>query len=946
MYRAALLLAGAVTTTAGAQEMGNAHPYLVTFGSDAVRQEGDHDFSQLLRFSVPADAGRVYVRVFDADTGGAHDEMQGSAGTNVRFSLYGDGAQTRLWRDDDGVVQETVIGEALGAMEFGADKEADDRWLTLFAADAESGSEEAGGRRGFIVAVEGLAGNDGNVFDIAVSSEDGSNRAPDGLSLYTYMPTFQVPRGREMAELRLELPEGASSLAVENFDAAGGRLAFAGRFRSQAIAASGKSEWKRETIALEPGEAGGIASLTAANGSEIPNDLTLFAGIADNGADPAGQPVAITLPIRAFPPNRRPETALSITPLACRQTGFDASGSTDPDGGDLSFRWRLGADGDWLEGATVTADFDSDGVKQGRLEVFDASGLVGNGRASEFSFFVKPKPVAALEAPALVAEGAAFTLDATGSTSPALPNGNRIAHYRFDMGDGTVIEQAAGEAGFGMPSHTYRKHGTYTVTLTVTDAAGHPCNTDTKTAEINVNAPPVANAGRNRRITTGEIHAFDARLSHDPDGTIVSYLWDFGDGTNSAAPVIDHAYHYPGTYTVRLTVLDDSAFESGKGIDTIFVTVEDAPNQRPVANVGGDRTVEAGAPLRFDGTGSIDEDGEILHYSWDFGDGTGSDLPVVEHTYWEPGIYAVSLSVDDDSASANGQSVDSAIITVIPAENRQPVATFPAEFSVNTFRPLRLDASAASDRDGSVVLYAWDFGDGTTGMGPVVEHLYAAPGTYQGRLTLADNGLPEPQTVSFDFAVIVADKPNQGPTATIEAPAEVIAGDEVVFDAARSSDPGGSILGYTWDLGDGNRSSGIKARHVYQFPGTYRVSLTVADDGPVEPLSAQDSVEITVRPRPNQPPVADAGQSMTATRGEILRFDGSASADPDGNILDYAWDFGDGGRSSEARPQHAFHDSGTFTVRLTVTDDGDTPLSADDSVTVIVSDGEVEDGAK
>ncbi|QDZ01167.2 PKD domain-containing protein [Nitratireductor mangrovi] len=895
-----------------------AHPYLVTFGSDAVRQEGDHDFSQLLRFSVPADAGRVYVRVFDADTGGAHDEMQGSAGTSVRFSLYGDGAQTRLWRDDDGVVQETVSGEALGAMEFGADKEADDRWLTLFAADAESGSEEAGNRRGFIVAVEGLAGNDGNVFDIAVSSEDGSNRAPDGLSLYTYMPTFQVPRGREMAELRLELPEGASSLAVENFDAAGGRLAFAGRFRSQAIAASGKSEWKRETITLEPGEAGGIASLTAANGSEIPNDLTLFAGIADNGADPAGQPVAITLPIRAFPPNRRPETALSIAPLACRQTGFDASGSTDPDGGDLTFRWRLGADGDWLEGATVTADFDSDGVKQGRLEVFDASGLVGNGRASEFSFFVKPKPVAALEAPALVAEGAAFTLDATGSTSPALPEGNRISHYRFDMGDGTVIEQAAGEAGFGMPSHTYRKHGTYTVTLTVTDAAGHPCNTDTKTAQINVNAPPVANAGPDLKVATGEKIVFDAGPETGVDGDNHRFTWDFGNGKGADTPKAEHSYDDPGTYTVRLKADDGRGIENSVAEDMARVFVNAPPLADGVTTPG---RLVAGMPGDFDASAALDPDGRITAYAWSFGDGTSGDKAQLRHSFAEAGTYEVTLAVTDDSGLSNGTTEIRRTVTVVETGNEPPVAEGGGEREVLVGEVAAFDASGSRDPDGSLLSFRWDFGDGTTAAGIQVDHVYRTAGTYRATLTVMDDSGRENASASTSFDVVVSDPANASPVVHVGGDRAAFVNEVLDFDAVGTFDGDGNIVSVEWSFGDGARASGFRARHSYKKPGEYRVSVLVRDDSGRRGAVSEASFTVTVTHPYNEAPVIDLHSELTMETGIAAVFDASGAIDPDGQVTRYRWDFGDGTSAEVPVIAHSYATPGTYFGKLTLVDD-------------------------
>ena len=82
--------------------------------------------------------------------------------------------------------------------------------------------------------------------------------------------------------------------------------------------------------------------------------------------------------------------------------------------------------------------------------------------------------------------------------------------------------------------------------------------------------------------------------------------------------------------------------------------------------------------MTFDGSASSDGDGRLLFYLWDFGDGTGDDQPVVQHTYWEPGIYEVNLTVKDEREAENGQSVATMTITVIPADNRAPVLDFPS----------------------------------------------------------------------------------------------------------------------------------------------------------------------------------------------------------------------------------------------------------------------------
>ncbi|MGO4832922.1 PKD domain-containing protein, partial [Rhizobiaceae sp. 2RAB30] len=529
----ALLVAAMFHVGVAAGGEGPSDVGLVTFGPLARVNEGDHDFRQIIRIELPEAAGFVHVRVYDPDAAGTYDEPKAGFDTTTRFSLFGDGATAHLWRDAAGVVQEGIDGTPLAAVEFGADPAVDGRWATLFSVDASKGSKTADGKRALLLLVEGLTGNDGNVFDVTVSRTEDANQPPEGLKLSSFLPTFQVPRGNRLAELGFDVPSDAESLAVENFDAAAGSVAFAGRFRSHPLTASAKSQWRHDDLALSKDDVGQRASVTASGGSETPNDMSVFVGARKAGADAVEEPMAIELPIRAIAPNRRPQTALAVTQLACGRMRFDASASRDPDGGALTHHWRFDGKSDETTGATIEQDFAETGMHAGRLETFDASAAIGDGSAHDFTFLVKSPPTASFEAPDLVAEGSALVLDGTGSMSPALPEGTKLVRYHWTMGDGTELVQGLGDPDFGRPSHRYASHGTYTITLTVTDGTDNPCNNATATRTVTVNAPPVANAGGARSIALAEALDLDASQLTDPDGDKVSYAWDFGDGTTA-----------------------------------------------------------------------------------------------------------------------------------------------------------------------------------------------------------------------------------------------------------------------------------------------------------------------------------------------------------------------------------------------------------------------------
>lgn len=135
----------------------------------------------------------------------------------------------------------------------------------------------------------------------------------------------------------------------------------------------------------------------------------------------------------------------------------------------------------------------------------------------------------------------------------------------------------------------------------------------------------------------------------------------------------------------------------------------------------------------------------------------------------------------------------------------------------------------------------------------------------------------------------------------------------VDFDASESNDPDGEIVSYSWEFGDGSTGSGVTPSHTYDEPGTYTVTLTVEDN---DGLTGDFQKDVTVEEP--QPPTA----AFTFTTDELTAdFDGSDSFDPDGEIVSYQWQFGDGTTGSGVMPSHTYDEPGTYPVTLTVEDD-------------------------
>ncbi|WP_285241002.1 PKD domain-containing protein [Arthrobacter sp. G.S.26] len=167
------------------------------------------------------------------------------------------------------------------------------------------------------------------------------------------------------------------------------------------------------------------------------------------------------------------------------------------------------------------------------------------------------------------------------------------------------------------------------------------------------------------------------------------------------------------------------------------------------------------------------------------------------------------------------------------------------------------------------------------------------------------------------------------PAAPVARFAAAVDGLKASVDGTASSDANGPIAGYAWDFGDGGTGTGVKADHTYAAGGTFNVTLTVTDNTG-QTNAVTNPVTVTAPP-PNQVPVA--GFTSTATN-LAAAFNAGTSADPDGTIAAYAWDFGDTTSDTGATPSHTYAAAGTYNVTLTVTDDDGATGSLTKAVTV------------
>lgn len=416
-----------------------------------------------------------------------------------------------------------------------------------------------------------------------------------------------------------------------------------------------------------------------------------------------------------------------------------------------------------------------------------------------------------------------------GSAS-AVPGGT-ISAYQWNFGDGGT--------GSGVtPTHIYSAAGTYTITLTVTDNNGAKASALGVATIVPPNQPPVANAGGPYNAPSGTAIQFSGNSSHDPDGTIVSYEWNFGNGGTASDASPSHAYSLPGNYNAVLTVTDNSGATS-TGSATVTIA-----NRPPQANAGGPYSGPKQTSIQFQGGASIDPDGSIVSYAWNFGDGNTGSGVAPNHSYTSIGNYTVSLTVTDNLGSTSS-------ITTTANINTAPIANAGGSYTGLSGSAVQLNGSASNDTDGSIISYQWNFGDGSTGSGESPLHVYSSVGTYVVTLTVVDN---MGAWTNASAVATITSPSNQLPLANPGGPYSAVSGTPVQFNGTGSSDPDGTITQYQWNFADG-AASGASPSHTFTSSGTHLVTLTVTDNSGA---TSWKSIDVNVAPSeqggPNDPP--------------------------------------------------------------------------------------------
>ena len=270
--------------------------------------------------------------------------------------------------------------------------------------------------------------------------------------------------------------------------------------------------------------------------------------------------------------------------------------------------------------------------------------------------------------------------------------------------------------------------------------------------------------------------------------------------------------------------------------------------------------------------------------------------------------------------------------TTAPPPDPDPLQAIISTTKTNGEVPLNIIFSGA-DSKGEISTYSWVFGDGTTAAGSEVTHNFTTQGTYTISLTVSNQQETSPPTTT----TIVA-QPN---TSNQEPPIAVLSSSAstgnapltVIFDGGSSTTLNSSIIGYHWTFGDSSLATGETVSHTYVKAGTYYTELTVEDsEGLISKADTPIIVTETIVSNEKPTAVISADQTQSDTPLTVS-FDGSQSSDPDGSIVKFHWNFGDGTTGNSQAVKHTYTESAVYAVSLEVTDDqGDTATDSKEVV--------------
>ena len=265
--------------------------------------------------------------------------------------------------------------------------------------------------------------------------------------------------------------------------------------------------------------------------------------------------------------NKAPKADAGEDMTACvnDEVVLDGTQSYTDRKGTLDGRWFFG-DGQSSDGLKVTHRYRKAGTYQAGLVVENRLNAMCPPSRDARTVTVNSAPEVAIRSLDRVCAGDSVQLSAS-----AIDDEGDSLEYYWNFGDGSMSKDGP------QLTHTYAQGGRYRVSVVVDDGAGTACSTATAMKYVNVNTPPVADAGANLSCCVGVEADFNAESSAAPDGDPLAHSWDVGDRTKAAGIKAKHIYLQPGAFDVLLTVEDGAGTSCSTSTAGFTAMVHDKP---------------------------------------------------------------------------------------------------------------------------------------------------------------------------------------------------------------------------------------------------------------------------------------------------------------------------------------------------------------------------------
>jgi PKD repeat protein len=466
------------------------------------------------------------------------------------------------------------------------------------------------------------------------------------------------------------------------------------------------------------------------------------------------------------------------------------------------------------------------------------------------------------------------TIGCTPLTVQFTSTSTNAVSWHWDLGNGN-------SSTLPNPANIYTTPGSYNITLVAYDSQG---NSDSITYINYITVVQRPSAGFNSNANSGCPDNNSFIFSNTSTGAN-TYLWDFGDGTTSNNPNPVHSYSYAGTFTITLIASNSYGCQDVKTRNQ-YITVFPKPDPAIIAPLTSD--CNSTHPYQFYNNATNGQS-----WTWYFGDMTSSALQNPVHVYSQPGKYPVYLVVANIFGCTDTSDTPTEINVGI-----DNAADFTTDVDTGC-APLIVQFTSPNL---TAVTTYWDFGDGNNSISGNPSHNYMTGGTYSVSYIVSD-AMGCADTITKSNLINAGSKP----TVDFTYSDSIGCAPKTIQFTNHST----NFTTCTWYFGDGTTSNAVNPSHNYTNGGNFTVTLTCdGTSGCSTTLVKSNIITVTApnaifsaSPRVGCPPLASSFTALAPSAG-----------------LTYNWTFGDGATSVSQNPSHTFTSTGTYDVKLIVTD--------------------------